>query len=499
MHDRIHLALAHERARTLHERAAATRRARSAPRPRRRAARVALAVAAALAALPSAAQAAVTAGYDPGTRTLRVFGDGSGNSIVVGRDAAGKLLVNGGAVVPQGGTATVANTARIEGFAQSGDDVLALDERNGALPRADLFGGAGSDALTGGSGADMLFGQSGTDVLQGKGGEDRLFGGEERDTLTGGDADDAVDGQGGDDRSLWNPGDDSDTFAGASGTDSLEVAGGNGDEQFTVAPNGTAVRLSRTTPAPFTIDAGSVEHVVLDANGGADRFSAAGDLAMLTRLVVDGGAGADTVLGGNGSDVLLGGEGDDVVDGNQGSDVALLGAGEDRFGWEPGDDSDVVEGQDGVDRLALTGSNANERLAISASGARVRVTRDVGSVALDVGGTEELDAALLGGGDAVTVGDLSGTGVTSVNPQLSLAGGIGDARLDRVTVDGTDAADRIAVSGIAGFASVAGLPATTFVTGAEPSDALEVRGLGGTDVIDISALRPRTVAFTAVQ
>ena len=66
--------------------------------------------------------------------------------------------INGGAVTVTGGTATVANTALIQVFGQGGNDTIALDETNGALPAAQLFGGAGNDTLTGGSGNDQLFG-----------------------------------------------------------------------------------------------------------------------------------------------------------------------------------------------------------------------------------------------------------------------------------------------------------------------------------------------------
>ncbi len=97
---------------------------------------------------------------------LSVMGTAQNDIIVVSRDAAGKLLVNGGAVPIQGPTATVANTSSlIEVFGLDGDDNLALDEANGALPRALLFGVAGNDTLTGGSGDDQLFGQAGNDGI----------------------------------------------------------------------------------------------------------------------------------------------------------------------------------------------------------------------------------------------------------------------------------------------------------------------------------------------
>src|SRR5262249_27243012 len=101
---------------------------------------------------------AVTASFLPGAGILSVFGDALDNNITVSRNAAGTILVNGGAVPVQGGTATVANTALIQVFGLAGNDTIALNEANGALPRANLFGGAGNDTLTGGSGGDMLFG-----------------------------------------------------------------------------------------------------------------------------------------------------------------------------------------------------------------------------------------------------------------------------------------------------------------------------------------------------
>ena len=171
---------------------------------------------------------AVTSTFNSGQ--LSIIGDSLDNTVTASRNAAGAILVNGGAVATVGGTPTVANTTLIQAFGQAGDDVISLSEINGALPAANLFGGAGNDVLTGGSGGDQLFGQDGNDTLLGKGGSDLLFGGEGNDTLTGGDADDQMFGQGGDDRMIWNPGDDTDLHEGGAGNDTTEVNGGNGAE-----------------------------------------------------------------------------------------------------------------------------------------------------------------------------------------------------------------------------------------------------------------------------
>src|SRR5262249_44607199 len=117
---------------------------------------------------------AVTAFFNPTTGVLTVFGEALDNNIVISRNAAGPILVNGGAVPILGGTATVANTSLIQGFGQAGNDTITLNESNGALPAAQLFGGAGNDVLTGGSGKDPLFRQNGKGSVLGKGGNELL-------------------------------------------------------------------------------------------------------------------------------------------------------------------------------------------------------------------------------------------------------------------------------------------------------------------------------------
>src|SRR5262245_5548830 len=65
---------------------------------------------------------------------LAVFGDAQDNAITISRDAAGRLLVNNGAVAVLGGTPTVANTASISVFGGAGNDTITLNEANGILP-----------------------------------------------------------------------------------------------------------------------------------------------------------------------------------------------------------------------------------------------------------------------------------------------------------------------------------------------------------------------------
>jgi Ca2+-binding RTX toxin-like protein len=452
-----------------------------------------------LAATTATANAAVTASFSPGAGQLTVIGDNLDNSITISRNAAGQILVNGGAVAVKGGTATVANTTLIQVFGQGGNDTTTLSEVNGALPRANLFGGTGNDTLTGGSGGDMLFGQAGDDTLLGKGGFDFLFGGSENDTLTGGDADDQVFGESGNDRMVWNPGDDIDLNEGGADSDTVEVNGGNGTEVFTTTANGTRVRFDRLDPAPFSIDIGTSENLVLNANGGDDRFSATGNLAALIKITVDGGTGADTLLGSNGADLLRGGDGNDFVDGQQGNDTAFLGAGDDVFQWDPGDGSDVVEGQADRDTMLFNGSAANERFDASANGGRLRFTRDIANIVMDTDDLEVVDLNALGGTDTVTVNDLSGTDVTQLDGDLAgtIGGTAGDAAADTVIVNGTNGDDIVDVVGAGTSASVLGLATRVNITNSEgANDALAINTLGGDDGVTATTLPAGVIKLT---
>jgi Ca2+-binding RTX toxin-like protein len=442
----------------------------------------------------------VTASFAPGSGILSVFGDNLDNRIVVSRDAAGEIFVNGGAVPVRGRVPTVANTTLIQVFGRDGNDQITLDESNGALPSANLFGGAGNDILTGGSGNDQLFGQAGNDTLLGKGGADLLFGGDGNDILIGGAGNDQVFGQAGNDRMIWNPGDGTDLNEGGDGNDTVEVNGGNASETFTTTPNGSRVRFDRVNPAPFSLDIGTTENLVVNMNGGDDVFTGSNGLAALIALTVDGGAGNDTITGGDGNDVLIGGDGNDVITGGRGNDIALMGAGDDTFVWNPGDASDTVEGQGGHDTLQFNGANINESIVLSANGSRLRLTRDVGNVTMDVNGVEQVNVAALGGADTITVNDLSGTDVTQVNLDLASPTGssTGDGQADTVIINGTNGDDVILASGNATGVDVQGLAASIHITGAEASnDHLIVNALAGDDVVEASGLGADAIQFVA--
>lgn len=436
----------------------------------------------------------ITASFSPGAGLLSVFADSLDNNVRLSRNAAGQILIDGGAVAVRGGTPTVANTTLIQVFGQGGNDTIVLDESNGALPAAHLFGGAGNDSLTGGSGSDMLFGQAGNDTLLGKGGNDLLFGGTDNDTLIGGAGDDQMFGEAGNDLMIWNPGDGTDLMEGGDGTDTAQVNGGNGAETFTITANGSRVRFDRLSPAPFSLDIGTTENLVLNANGGDDIITAGNGLASLIHLTIDGGAGNDQITGGDGNDTLLGGDGNDLIIGGRGGDLLFGGAGDDTFVWNPGDGSDTIEGQDGSDALLFNGANIAENINIAANGHRVSFTRDVANIAMDVNGVEHIQFNALGGADKITVGDLTGTGVTQVTLELGV-NGVGDGQVDQATVNGTSAADQISLAGSGTQVSVLGLAAQVNLEHAD-GDGLTINAGNGNDTINASNLAAGLVGLT---
>jgi Ca2+-binding RTX toxin-like protein len=418
---------------------------------------------------------------------LSVFGDATANHVTVSRSAAGAILVNGGAVAIRGGRPTAANTHQINVWGLSGDDALALDEANGPLPAAALQGGPGNDTLTGGSADDVLFGQEGNDFLFGLGGADVLFAGAGDDLVTGGAGDDVALGQSGNDALAWAPGDGSDRDDGGAGTDTVLVNGSADAETFAVTPNGDRVLLRRTTPAPFSLDIGTTETLSLRANGGDDIVTASDGLAQLVHLTLDGGAGNDALFGSDGNDDLLGRDGNDLLVGRAGDDLMLGGEGDDTFVWNNGDGSDTAEGQNGHDVLKFDGSDAAEHFELAADGTRARFTRDVGTVAMDLNGLEQLDFDAHGGADVVTVNDQSATGLNTVDIDLGGSGATGDAAA--VIINGTDGNDvgQVRSIGTRVNATVSAIPFVN-ITGEGGLDTLTVNTGGGDDSLDASDL-----------
>jgi Ca2+-binding RTX toxin-like protein len=344
---------------------------------------------------------------------------------------------------------------------QAGNDSVDASRLSGSLVKLTLDGGVDNDSLVGSKGADVV-----------RGGDDTMVGA------------------------------DGDVYEGDGGNDRVVVTGLNVEESYSASANAGRVRLERSVPttAPFSIDIGTSESLVLDMRGGNDTFNGGSGLAALIQLTVDGGSGNDVLNGGDGADVFLGGSGKDTIDGNRGNDVAFMGDGNDVFIWDPGDGSDVVEGQDGRDTLLFNGANVSENIDVAANGGRVRFFRNVANIVMDLDDVEAIDFNALGGADNMVVNDLSGTDTTDVLFELAatLGGFDGDGAVDAVVVNGTNGNDTISVSRTDGNVVVSGLPATVRIGASEATDTLTVNGLGGDDTFDASGLPAGHISLTVV-
>jgi hypothetical protein len=244
----------------------------------------------------------------------------------------------------------------------------------------------------------------------------------------------------------------------------------------------------------FSFDRSKIQKIAVNARSGNDAVridESNGSFTDTIPTTIDGGAGNDTIAGGKGVETLLGGDGNDSIDGNGGNDLAVLGAGDDTFIWDPGDGSDTVEGQTGADRMVFNGAAASEQVDLSANGSRLKFFRNPGNVTMDTAGVERVDFNALGGADLVTVNDLTGTDVTSVNVDLAgtLGGGAGDGAADHVVVNGTNGNDSIDVSGDTQVVKVSGLAATTEILHSEgATDRLDVNTLAGADTVSFAGL-----------
>jgi Ca2+-binding RTX toxin-like protein len=210
-----------------------------------------------------------------------------------------------------------------------------------ALTSLTLNGGSDDDKLVGGDGNDIINGGDGNDSLQGGGGDDRLTGDRGADNVFGDAGDDAL---------VWNNGDGSDSNVGGGGFDRVEVNGSAAaGDAFTLAPSASGATFQRTNLVPFTIDLGdgSTEAVAVAGGGGDDRFTVSPGLPGLL-VAADGGAGNDILTGGDGNETLLGGAGNDVLTPGGGSDVADGGDGDDQLFTRDGV-GDLVRGGAGTD------------------------------------------------------------------------------------------------------------------------------------------------------
>ena len=464
---------------------------------------------------------AITATFSPTSGSLAVVGDSLDNEVTVSRNGVGVIFVNNETILADGvqrGVPTVFNTKLISMLGQSGNDTLTLDETNGLLPSAQLFGGLGDDTLTGGAGADVLHGedgndrlrgQGGNDILKGGGGNDTLDGGDGDDQLFGGDGDDAVDGQRGNDAAflgagndlfVWDPGDGSDRVEGEAGFDTMVFNTSGADDAIVISANGQRAKLSRNI-GNITMDVDGVERIDVDVVGGADTIvlndltgTSVQELRIDLEGVHNGGAGdgkvdSVTLNGTNGADIVsvLGQPSNLFVIGLPTFVTVQHAEATDTFTMNGGGGNDRIEAGSiaaGAGAFMFDGGAGNDTL-FGTNGGDVLLGGE-GSDFID--GNRGNDAAFLGTGDDTFVWEV-GDGNDVVE---------GGAGFDGVRLSGTSAGETFEVSPVGGRVGISrdSDGARVDANDAEVisllsfggADTFVIRDLSGTDVqlVDVS-------------
>ena len=159
----------------------------------------------------------------------------------------------------------------------------------------------------------------------------------------------------------------------------------------TIAATGAPARASVTGLAA-TVDTAHADATTrragLNALGGDDRIDASALGADTMKLTRTAGPATTRCSAAAATTCSSAATTTTRIDGNQGNDTALMGAGDDRFTWDPGDGSDIIEGQAGSDMLAFNGANVAEAFDVSANGGRVRFFRNVANITMDLNDVE---------------------------------------------------------------------------------------------------------------
>jgi Ca2+-binding RTX toxin-like protein len=480
---------------------------------------------------------------DGAADSVTVNGTSAGNQITVA-GSGGSVSVTGlSEQVTLTGTEGANDSLHIN--ALGGNDTINAAALAAGQLALTIDGGSGNDTILGSAGNDFLIGGDGNDFVDGNQGSDTALLGAGNDTFQWdpGDGSDTVEGGDGTDTLLFNGaniGEKIDISANGTrtrlfrdvgnvtmdlgGVEHIQLNMLGGADTITVNDlSGTdtnQVNIDLSSQAGSGTGDGAADTVITNGTANNDQISVAtsgnsivvkGLAAQVTvsgaeqlndSLVVNGGAGNDTIdasrlhegqvkltlNGGDGDDRIIGSAGNDVVNGGKGSDTALLGAGNDVFVWNPGDGSDVVEGQAGVDTLQFNGANVDEKIDIGANGGRVRMTRDVGVVTMDLNDVETINVDALGGADTITVNDLTGTDTKQVNIDLAGINGAPDATADTVVINATEGSDAITINNNNGVVTVTGLAETVTISNFDANDHIIINGLGGDDAIVATGL-----------
>ncbi|MBD1873389.1 calcium-binding protein [Nodosilinea sp. FACHB-131] len=306
------------------------------------------------------------------------------------------------------------------------------------------FGTSGLGNLLGTDQVDTVFGLDGDDVIASLDGNDTLLAGAGNDSVFGGDGDDLAFLGDGNDLFGWNPGEDNDTIEGGNGLDTMLFNGANIAEQVDMSAVGERLRFFRDI-ANVVMDTNDLEQVDFNALGGIDTIT---------------------------------------VNDLTGTDVKQINLNLATAGSTAGDGA--------TDTITLNGSGNGDAIKVSGAAGKTTVKGLAAQVDI-VGGDGDRDRLVINpllGVDEVTIDDLTGAGLQTVEVNLATLGStVGDGAPDLTTLNASHRNDVLNISGVGNSATVSGLGAEVKILGTDlGQDLLVVNGLGGNDTIDATNL-----------
>jgi VCBS repeat-containing protein len=259
----------------------------------------------------------------------------AGGVYVHGRDVADTIVVDSSYRVTFNGVMKQYTATDVSGFrirAHDGNDSITATT---AAKTVWASGGPGNDAMVGGSAADTLMGDAGSDTLTGGNGNDTLNGGNDSDSYF-------VSGT-------------------AAGTDVIRDSGAVGIDRLVAGAVNTSINLGTSFTKAVSgleeISANGFSGVMLVGATAADSHNFNG-VTLSGISMLDGRAGADTLVGSIGNDSIRGSAGNDSLDGSLGSDTAHYAGLASSYSITPvgaaiqvKDLAPTVNGDDGTDLL----------------------------------------------------------------------------------------------------------------------------------------------------
>ncbi len=291
-----------------------------------------------------------------------------------------------------------------------GDAYDNIENATGSRFNDNIRGDAGANLLSGLDGNDVLFGRNGDDVLYGGKGNDRLFGGSGNDTVSyvaatsgvlvdladaaknihatqfkdsegRGDTYDSIENATGSRLSDNMRGDDGanilkglegdDVLFGRNGNDIL--IGGQGADRLFGGTGDDLYYIENIADRIIEGAAGGTDRVMttvtLDLNGRSGAYANVEHVTLTGTddLNVYASNAANVLIGNSGNNILSGRAGRDILNGRDGDDTLAGGTDADTFYFDAkvrtGDD-EIIDFQDGLDVIKMTGVSFNE-LSIS--------------------------------------------------------------------------------------------------------------------------------------